>query len=551
MMAALTLNLHQEATRGGAIGMDPETQALVLSWRMPVAGIEPDQLIVALENFCETADSLRTSLDEFIGEFSDEEQHTHYGTARCRRHGARRRPRTGAGGRFPLHPLIVHQRLNMAGPLDSTLASNVFTAHLPRPDLALGHGIKYLIQQRTTTMEGLAALGRRSPAPDLTPIVMRRPGNAEPMTAPSASNASRHRMETLTCSETGREHPVLPRNQCETMNSYMKAINTAASPASCKFPDGQQDAFRAQVQTTDGKVDLLPPSLTRSTLLNSNLKPENKGQVQNTYPNTLFDPLTGFAASIAVRGGNEVVINFGPLGSQGATIRQFLRGTANILGLTPPKNFAQASKLTQMVKAHLDELNAKLPPGQPQFTLKLAGHSMGGGMATYAALRNDVEAVVFNPLRLGLLARAKVGRPALKNAPNLVTEVVVKSDWVADSKVSRLWGFLHLPSLLLTGRRADAWGAIGTRYLVPKPDEQQLRIHATCGWSEQEINDWAQNFDVHTGISTAIQVHEKTPDLNAVPSQSSVHRSRRLRLPSGRDNLLEHTEEDLFRLQRQ
>jgi hypothetical protein len=61
----------------------------------------------------------------------------------------------------------------------------------------------------------------------------------------------------------------------------------------------------------------------------------------------------------------------------------------------------------------------------------------------------------------------------MKNAPNLVTEVVVKGDFVSDNWISLLWGLglTHLPSLALTGRRADAWGAIGQRYLVPRnPD---------------------------------------------------------------------------------
>ena len=89
-------------------------------------------------------------------------------------------------------------------------------------------------------------------------------------------------------------------------------------------------------------------------------------------------------------------------------------------------------------------------------------------MATYAALRNKVPAVVFDTLRLGLGARAKVGRPALKAAPSLVTEVVVQSDWVSDSKYFRGLRLLDVPSLALTGRRADALGAIGNRYMVPK-----------------------------------------------------------------------------------
>lgn len=450
----------------------------------------------------------------------------------------------------------------MPGPLDNTLASNVATGLLlPRLDQAIGHGAKYLLQQLgATAAEGLAALGRRSPTPDLAPRALRQPGNAAPMTAASHEATVRNRMETLTCAETGREHPVLPRDRCAAMASYMAAVNTAALPVSIALPDGQQDGFTARVETTEGPVDLLPTSLTTSVLLNRKLRaqiadheariatqernidylsqriaalegtlPTLRGRVQPHYTNTLYDPLTGFAASIALREDREVVVNFSGVGSQGAGIRQFLRCAANILGLTPPKNFSQASQLTQIVKARLEDLNAKLPPGEPKYRLKLAGHSMGGGMATYAALRNDVEAVVFNPLRLGLMTRAKVGRPALKNAPKLVTEVVVKTDWVADNSRSRLYGLLHLPSVLLTGRRADAWGAIGTRYLLPKPSTAQLERHALeanyfsrLGAQERadRIRKWTGNFDVHSEVVDVLRVHARSPapSLEAAPA---------------------------------
>ena len=85
-----------------------------------------------------------------------------------------------------------------------------------------------------------------------------------------------------------------------------------------------------------------------------------------------------------------------------SAVWQGLRCVMNILGLTPPKNFAQASKLTQMVKAHLAALSQQVPVEQ-HYQLTLARHSMGGGMVTCAALRNEVPAVVNCRVRLGLL----------------------------------------------------------------------------------------------------------------------------------------------------
>lgn len=413
--------------------------------------------------------------------------------------------------------------------LDNTLASNAASAYLPRVDSMAVHGVKYLIQQWAASLSDIGkALGGRAPSPNLTPLVAPAPRNVGRMSEPAAGQVKPARLETLKCAETGREHPVLPREQCDTMISYRDGIGPSENPAVNRdLPNDQTDAFRHRVSTTDGEIDLLPPTLMQSSLLNRGLQhsfaerlarvegklaalkndlantPTNDaegranlknlltawqeekaelerlappgteretlapGKIQEGFVNTLLDPKTGLSANITVRNGTEVVINFGGLGSQGAGKSQLLRCITNIIGLAPPKNFAQASKLTQMVKARLQEVNDRLPPGQPKYTLKLAGHSMGGGMATYAALRNDTEAVVFTPLRLGLFARAKIGRTALKNAPALVKEVVVKGDWVSDTRASWGWGFLHLPSLALTGRRADAWGAIGQRYLVP------------------------------------------------------------------------------------
>jgi Tir chaperone protein (CesT) family len=56
--AALACNLHQETTRGGAIGLDPECQALTYSWRLPAERADPAMLLVCLHNFSETADKL-------------------------------------------------------------------------------------------------------------------------------------------------------------------------------------------------------------------------------------------------------------------------------------------------------------------------------------------------------------------------------------------------------------------------------------------------------------------------------------------------------------
>lgn len=67
LAAALSLNLHQEATRGGAIGLDADAAALVYSLRLPLE-TDISQLLGALDEFCgvalELSDRLQAQLDE-------------------------------------------------------------------------------------------------------------------------------------------------------------------------------------------------------------------------------------------------------------------------------------------------------------------------------------------------------------------------------------------------------------------------------------------------------------------------------------------------------
>lgn len=73
MTAALTLNLHQVATRGGSIGLDSENQVLIFSWRMSLEGSELAQWLSALDQFCSTSRELIAQMRFAMDDFSDEE----------------------------------------------------------------------------------------------------------------------------------------------------------------------------------------------------------------------------------------------------------------------------------------------------------------------------------------------------------------------------------------------------------------------------------------------------------------------------------------------
>lgn len=223
-----------------------------------------------------------------------------------------------------------------------------------------------------------------------------------------------------------------------------------------------------------------------------------KGQTLAHLPNTLLDTRTGMAASISLLNGREVQINFSGMGSQRRGVLQGARAFFDRLGWWTPKSYSQASKLTQMVAKHLEVINQGLPDGE-KLSLSLSGHSMGGALATYAALRNGVPATVINPLRLGIGTRAKVGQANIRNAPKLVTEVVVQGDWVADNKHAKHI-YNRKARLISGGSPSDG---IGQRFMLPAPSYQQRLDYANRVWPEggQASNEeWARNFDAHNDL---------------------------------------------------
>lgn len=350
----------------------------------------------------------------------------------------------------------------------------------------------------------------------------------------------------LRCAETGRLHAVLPEALHADVEAYGAVIDLARNAEYAK--DDRQppaDAFTLDARghaLTGACADqgtLLPSALRASRLLNRGLKSAGgrAGTIRSSRgPNTLFDPRTGFAAAVSLRAANtgldgpgadrEVVIAFGPLSSQGGWLMQATRCLVNLLGFSPPANFQQAAVLTRQVKEHLEMLNATLPSAAPKYTLRVTGHSMGGALATYAALRNEgVTALVFNPMRLGALARAAVGRPALESAAARVTEVVVKQDWLSDNAMlARLrWN-------------TDSLGALGTRYFLPTPTDAQVRSHyleryafserdlATSPLARFALRRLMGSFSVHKDyrVALAIQRRAESSLASALPGEGSV-----------------------------
>jgi hypothetical protein len=422
-------------------------------------------------------------------------------------------------------------------PLDRSLQASTASIWLPRPDRLIKVAFKALVEGMTHRAREL--VGHAGGQPGLSglrgaaaPMPVRRPGD---VSAPAGMGGGSAPLASLRCAETGRSHPVLPQERVAQALHCSATVELAMephqkTPANC----GLQDAFLTQVPLPVGPggepaqaVNLLPDSIMKSSLLNARLNhltgatASVQGSVVHHHTNSLFDTGTGMAASITVNPSRQVTIAFGGMSSQKTWVAQFTRAAANILGLLPPQNMHKAAELTRQVKAHIDQLNSRLPP-EEHFSLNLAGHSLGGALATYSALQNQVPATVTCPMRLGWGARASLGREAMASAPQLVTEVVVKGDWVSDNAASKAYGALDVLSAGLTGSSGDNRGAIGQRFLVPRPSDEQLRTWADMNYSEnladrdQKIDRFVTGFEVHRDPDLCVELLNLQYSLNAV-----------------------------------
>jgi hypothetical protein len=243
----------------------------------------------------------------------------------------------------------------------------------------------------------------------------------------------------------------------------------------------------------------------------------SQGKVTRQWANSLADSRTGLTASVTVRG-REVKINFGGMGSQGMVYRQTVRALFERMGWWTPRSYMQADQITKLVRERLDELNRALPPEQ-HITLSLSGHSMGGGAATFAALKNQVPATVINPLRLGPASRDKIEPDILRRAPELVTEVVVQGDWVADNSHARK-PYNQKARLVAGTQPIDG---IGKRYLLPMPKLDRLSAYAQQQWpgdTKEKNENWAKNFDRHNMANHCVNILQE--DAQAVLEGSVV-----------------------------
>ena len=99
-------------------------------------------------------------------------------------------------------------------------------------------------------------------------------------------------------------------------------------------------------------------------------------------------------------------------------------------GLYSPM-YRDAVAVTKLFKDMLDKNNQSL-------SLHLSGHSLGGGLAQFAAVANGVKATCFNAAGMSAGSLAMLGKKKVDGAKGMITHIRVKGDPVSDGGGGRL-----------------------------------------------------------------------------------------------------------------
>lgn len=131
---------------------------------------------------------------------------------------------------------------------------------------------------------------------------------------------------------------------------------------------------------------------------------------------------------------------------------QIAMGLFNLLGGRSPCYMQAASlaaRLQRAAEAH-------------GVALRCVGQSLGGSLATYAALRAQVPATVFNPIALGAGLQAELGEQCLKQGAERIDVFTAASDWASDPH----WVMRSLTEgMNVLGVRTAA--VVGRQWVVP------------------------------------------------------------------------------------
>lgn len=170
----------------------------------------------------------------------------------------------------------------------------------------------------------------------------------------------------------------------------------------------------------------------------------------------------------------ELILAFGDLGSlsieskENSTVwwRQFKGVVSNLSGIQAAL-YQQAETLAmRIIKAVLQIEKYK------NFNIILTGQSLGGSLAQFVGLRNELTTLCYNAVPLGRGLQHLIGDEKLKKADSYITHMTVESDYVSDMEgIGIVDG-----ALSYLGVRTP--GNFGQRFSIPTAYSKRQQTHS-------------------------------------------------------------------------
>jgi hypothetical protein len=183
-----------------------------------------------------------------------------------------------------------------------------------------------------------------------------------------------------------------------------------------------------------------------------------------------FDPDSGLKIALAEKEG-EVLISFGAIDSGRIEVpekeiknlnrRLHIAAGANLWGFQPGI-FAQAEEFIKKLKE------------MPQFKDKkilLVGQCLGGALAQYVALKQQLKSYCFNTLPIGAGLQWDIPAATLQKAEEYVTHVGVKGDFAIDGSIPNVFDFIFRKIGIKTS------GNFGKKYFIPSAYQDRKLTH--------------------------------------------------------------------------
>ena len=230
----------------------------------------------------------------------------------------------------------------------------------------------------------------------------------------------------------------------ENLSSHLKVYKKRARDPKGKSPE--KDEYRDAVES----LSALANKKHRLTIKAADFLDENSNFSDKIYPLTggIRDTKTGLYAQLmpSAASSSEYFLCFPGTGAMNNLDKQWATNIANFMVDGVPKAYRQAVDLAHELRRVIQAKGG---------TLKLAGHSLGGGIANYVGLKLGLESVCFNPSPMGKGCLMDLGNDLSPEQVNHQTHLIIEGDLVADSKGMKLLHQLRGHSTPLVGKVYD------------------------------------------------------------------------------------------------